>query len=579
MKLWSSVRIPGVSAKRELSAGLTLAAVGIPISMGYSSIAHMPLSTGLWAMILPGIVYAAFGSSRHLVVSADSASAAILGAGLLGLAPEGSQNYVALAGLVAGLTGVFLLLARILRLGFVANFLSRSLLVGLLVGVGISVASGQIPKMLGMSTRAHNPIPIVVSVINHIDEISLPTLIVSLATLTLLVFGRRLKKVSMELVVVVLGIAVVSLGWLHSWSIATVGTMKSGLPSVSWPKVPHGSWPHLIGLALSLSVVILTQSSSVARAFAVRHEERLDVDHDLVGLGLANMASMASGSFVINSSVTKTELSDRLGSQSQRTSLIGAVVALIVVFTMTGPLSQLPAAVLGSVVFFIAVNMTHIGSLVDIYRRRRDEFIVAAVTAISVIVIGMETGILISIALCLLNHIRHGYHPKTGLVGRDDAGHWVLHPLAARVQIQPGIFLYRFQSGLYYANVEQMLVEVRDLCEVTPAPRCICVDVAATVDIDYTTGLVLAQLVEYVNDRQIHFAFVHVIPEVKLQLESAGLVETELLEFDAHLRDVFAKYARGTSRDNAAFEESSTALPDAEYSDKRAEISTTIRSS
>jgi len=542
VKLWSSVRVPGVRLKREIPAGITLAVVGIPISMGYASIAHMPLSTGLYAMVLPAIAYAAIGSSRHLVVSADSASAAILAAGLAGMAPDGSQNYVALAGLVAGLTGVFLLIARLLRLGFVANFLSRTLLAGFLLGVGISVAFSQIPKMLGIATSAHDPVPVVRAIAGHLDAVSIPTLVVSLVTLALLVLGRRLRRGSMEIMVVVTGITLVSLGWLHPWSIATVGNLQSGWPTLSWPRVPSGSFPHLMALALSLSVVIVAQSTSVARSMAVRHHEALDADHDLVGLGAANIAAMVSGTFVVNSSVTKTELGDRLGSQSQWTSLIGAGVAMVAVLTMTGLLSRLPAAILGAVVFFIAANMTHVGSLVDIYRRRRDEFVLAILTALSVLLIGIEAGILISVALCLLNHIRHGYHPKTGLVTRDEDGHWVLHPLTEKSHVEPGIFLYRFQTGLYYANVERMLEEVRDLCGSTPPPRCICVDVSATSEIDYTTGQVLAQLVTYVNDRQIHFAFIHALPEVRDQLAESGLVETEMMEFDARLSEVLMKF-------------------------------------
>jgi MFS superfamily sulfate permease-like transporter len=543
MKFFEAVRIPGIQPRRELAAGLTLGAVSIPISMGYSTIAHMPLATGLYAMILPAIVYAALGSSRHLVLSADSATAAILAAGLTGLAPFESQNYVALAGLVAGLTGVFLLIARILKLGFIANFLSKTLLIGFLFGVGVTVAMSQLPKMLGISTTSSTAVAVVRELSAHVESLSLPTVVVSTLTFAILLIGRKLQRGPIEVLVVVTGIAIAGLGWLRPWSIASVGTLTGGLPHLAWPTVPHGKWPHLFIVALSLSIVILAQSTTVARSYAMRHGERIDHDHDLVGLGFSNLAAMATGAFVVNSSVTKTELGDRLESQSQWPSLISAALAVSVLLLAPGLLSQLPACILATVVFYIAVSMTHISSLFDIYRRRPDEFVVAVITAIAVIAIGIEEGILISVVLCLLNHIRHGYHPKTGLVARDHTGHLVMFPLSERMQVEPGVFLYRFQSALYYANVERMFEEVRLLCDTTPEILCIAVDLSATTDIDYTTGQVLGVLANFVADRRIHFALLHAEPEVQSQLGTSGLTESDFIEFDADLSDLLSKYS------------------------------------
>ena len=538
MELFTGLKpLPRGRIRSEVIAGLSLAAIGIPISMGYCTIAHMPLATGLYTMILPALAYAIFGSSRHLSVSADSASAAILAAGLVGLAPLASQNYVALAGLVAGLTGLMLIIARLFHLGFLANFLSRTLLVGFLLGVGVTIAFGQIPKMLGLSITGHSLWAIVGGIIGDWNLISWPTAAVSGICLAVLLIGTRLKSVPTELVVIILGIAAASFIGLNAYGIQSVGTVHAGLPVLSMPHVPAGAWPHLVATAVSLVVVILAQSSSLARAYAARYDEPFDADHDLVGLGVANFAAMASGAFVVNSSVTKTELTNRLGSRTQWASLVAAAAVLVAVFTITGALSLLPVAVLASVVFWIALGMIHISTLRELFRQRRDEGVIALITAVGVIVLGIEYGILLSILLCLLNHVRHGYNPSNHLLTLDERGAWLLHDVAEQTQAAPGLIIYRFQAALYYANVERFLEDVRSLCTPVP-PERICIDCAAIADVDFTSGEVLLRLTRYVNDLGIHMVFVHVSDEVREQLTESGVVASDMIEFGSHMHDL-----------------------------------------
>ncbi len=547
MELFATLgSLKGGRLRTEVIAGLSLAAVGIPISMGYCTIAHMPLATGLYTMILPAIAYAAFGSSRHLSVSADSASAAILAAGLFGLAPLASQNYVALAGLVAGLTGLILIVARLFHLGFLANFLSRTLLVGFLLGVGVTIAFGQIPKMLGLTLKGSSPLAVVTGVVQYWHLISWPTTLVTAICLAALFVGSRVKHFPAELAVIAIGIVAASMVGLKAYGVKSVGNLHAGLPVLSMPHVPTGAWPHLVGTAISLVVVILAQSSSLARAYAARYDEPFDADHDLIGLGVANFAAMATGTFVVNSSVTKTELSDRLGSRTQWASLVAAVAVLAAVFTITGTLSLLPVAVLASVVFWIALGMIHISTLRELFHQRRDEGVIAVITAAGVILLGIEYGILLSILLCLLNHVRHGYNPSNHLLTIDDRGAWVPHPVEEKAQAAPGLIIYRFQAALYYANVERFLEEVRGLCRPTP-PKAICIDCAAISDVDFTSGEVLNRLTAYVTALGVHMVFVHVSDEVRLQLTESGVVASELVEFGDHMHDLIDLFAgRGT---------------------------------
>ncbi len=531
-----------INLRGEVVAGLSVAAVGIPISIGYASVAHMPLATALYTMILPAIAYTVFGSSRHLVVSADSATAAILAAGLLGLAPAASTNYVALAGLVAGLTGLILLIARIFHLGFIANFLSRTLLAGFLVGVGISIAVQQLPNMLGVAGATGNPIAVLWGLAQHWNEVSVPTVVVSAACLVLLALGLRLKSLPVEFVVIVGGIAIASFIGLQQWHIQTIDHIQGGLPTLALPSVPDGAWPHLLVTALSLVVVILAQSTSLARIYAAKYDEPFDSHHDLVGLGIANLASMASGAFVVNGSVTKTALSDRMGGRTKWAVVISAGVVAIALFTITGFLSRLPAAVLAAVVFWIALGMTHTSTLRALRQQRRDEWLISMATAVAVIALGVEVGVLVSIALCLLNHVRHGYHPKNKLVSFRDDGAQLMHPVSERTEAAPGLFIYRFQAGLYYANVEQLLDDVRSLSGPI-TPRCICIDFSAITDVDFTSGQVLLTMVDRAEKAGIHLAFTHVSDEVAGELRSSGLVESDLLEFGAHVHELLVRYA------------------------------------
>ena len=530
-----------VNIRAEVVAGLSLAAVGIPISMGYASVAQMPLSTALYTMIVPAIAYGIFGSSRHLVVSVDSATAAILAAGLIGLAPAASGNYVALAGLVAGMTGLALLLARIFHLGFIANFLSRTLLAGFLMGVAVSIAFQQLPKMLGIPDVSGTPLAVLWTLLQRWHEVSIPTLVVSAACIVVLLVGTRLKSLPTEFVVIVIGIAVASALGLQQWNIQTVGDIQGGLPVLLMPTVPYGAWPQLITTALSLMVVILAQSTSLARAYAAKYDEPFDAHHDLVGLGVANLASMASGSFVVNGSVTKTAIADRMGSRTKWAVVVSAGVALVVVFMLTGALSRLPAAVLAAVVLWIALGLLQTSTLRLLFRQRRDEWVISIATAAAVILFGVEFGVLSSVGLCLLNHVRHGYHPKNKLVTFGADGRLLIHGLAERHQAAPGLFVYRFQAGLYYANVEQMLDDVRELSG-PDVPRCICIDFSAITDVDFTAGQVLLTMVERATALGIHIAFSHVSDEVANELRASGVAESDLIEFDAHVHALVRRY-------------------------------------
>ena len=362
--------IKGSQVPTEIIAGITLAALAIPEVMGYTKISGTPVITGLYTILIPMALYAIFGSSRHLVVGADSATAAILAAGLVGLASVRSDEYVALAGVLAILVAAFLLLARIARLGFLADFLSSTVLVGFLTGVGIQVAFGQVGGMLGLEVHGHGTLGKILADLQHIGETNFYALGIALAVLVLIVGLKRISPKIPGALIAVIGALVVS--WaldLQSHGVHVLGAIPSGLPSIAMPHIDW-SWDliqKLLPIAFAMFVVILAQSAATSRAFASRYNERFSENTDLVGLGMANIGAGLSGTFVVAGSPTKTQMVDGAGGRTQLTHLTTVLVVLLVLLFLTGPLSYMPEAVLAAIVFLIGLDLIDLKGMKQIF--------------------------------------------------------------------------------------------------------------------------------------------------------------------------------------------------------------------
>jgi sulfate permease, SulP family len=301
----------------DMLAGMTLAALGIPEVLGYAKIAGMPVLTGLYTMLLPMAVFAVLGSSRHLVVAADSATAAILAAALTGLAAVGSERYVRLAGLAALLVGGMLLLARLARLGFAANFLSRTVLVGFLTGVGIQVAAGQLPDMLGVAATGKSTPAKLVDIARALPQVHGADVAVSAGVIVIVLAARWVdRRIAGLLIAVIAAIIVSRAADLARRGVAVLGPVPRGLPHLQLPALGWHDAAGLLGAAASMFVVILAQSAATSRAYAAKYEEAFSEDTDLVGLGAANVAAAFSGTFVVNGSPTKTQIVDSAGGRS-----------------------------------------------------------------------------------------------------------------------------------------------------------------------------------------------------------------------------------------------------------------------
>ncbi|WP_346900786.1 SulP family inorganic anion transporter [uncultured Roseibium sp.] len=500
----------------EILAGLTLAAVAIPEVMGYTKIAGTPVITGLYTMLLPMALFALLGSSRHLVVGADSATAAILATSLAGLAATGSAEYVALAGLIALMVGLLVLVASVARLGFMADFLSRTVLVGFLSGVGIQVAMNSLPGMLGLKIPHASGLEKLALLLPLLSSLNLQAATISLSALILILGFRALSR-SFPGAIVALGL-ITLVSWVFDFSnaVAVVGSVPGGLPDLTLPNVDWSFaliW-QLGPVALAMLVVILAQSAATARAYATRYGEPLDQGMDLSALGLANFGAGLTGTFVVNGSPTKSRIVESAGGRTQLSMLITVGIVVLVLLFFTEILAYLPEAALSALVFLIGIDLIDLKGLKDIYRSRRPEFWVSAVTILVVVIAGVGPGIVLAIVLSLIVHTRHGYHPVNVLLTPETTETWQVQPLKTRAMAAPDLMVYRFTHSMYYANTELMTAEIRDL--VSPAPdglRYFCIDFSCVDDIDFTALEALKSIQEDLAETGIELLFAHTLDD------------------------------------------------------------------
>jgi SulP family sulfate permease len=497
LKLFQGTRpFKPAAALRDAFAGFTLAAMNIPQALGYTKIAGMPVVTGLYTLLLPLVGFAAFGSSRYLVVSADSATAAIFASGVSGMAPAASARYVALAGAVALITAAFLLLARLLELGFIADFLSQTVLVGFLTGVGFQVGIAVLGAMLGLEISASRTLLQLAQVFRRLPQVHLPTLAVSALVVGILILFRRFAPRVPGPLIVVVGAIAASATWNFSaHGIAIIGPVAGGLPHLGFPAVSWRDLSPLMRISASCCIMIITQSAATARVYAARHRQQLDANADLAGLSAANAMAGLSGTFVVNGSPTQTAMVESAGAQGQVAQLAtGAVVALVLLF-LTRPLEYLPRCVLGALVFMIAIQLIKLPTLLAIRRESPGEFALALTTAGVVVAAGVEQGILLAMILSLLRIVGHSYHPHTGVMVLNQLGTWDLDPVAPGRVTEPGLVLYHFGAALFYANANRFAEEVTCLVGQAPSQvRWLIVDAEAITNLDYSAARVVLEV-------------------------------------------------------------------------------------
>ncbi|MCU0283033.1 MAG: SulP family inorganic anion transporter [Candidatus Nanopelagicales bacterium] len=486
--------------RHDIIAGVTVAAIAIPESLGYAKIAGMPIQTGLYCALLPAILFALLGSSRQLVVGADSATAALVAAGAGAVAAAGSTAYASAVGVLGIMTAGFLVLVVLLRLDFLADLISRPVLAGFLSGVGVSLIIGNLPSMLGIEASGTTWDKLVATVTN-LGSLNTTSAALALGTVAvMLLLERRLPKLPAALVALVLLSVVGVLIGAADRGAAMVGSIPAGLPSITVPDFQAGELARMAATAASIAVVVLAQSAAVARSFALKNGYDVSVSQDMSGLAAANLGSAFTGGFAINGSPPRTAAGDGAHSSSQLVNIVMAVVVGLVLLFLTGLFEYIPSAVLDAVVFTIGILLIKWATLREVGRSSRAEFLVAMLTLVVVAFVGVEQGILLAIVVSLIDRLRRQYHPHADVLVSDGSVAARLAPrIALRGALPPGalddVLVYRFGAPLFFANATFFAEQVRALRAGAKHPvRLMVLDCAAMDDIDYTGAQTMAEL-------------------------------------------------------------------------------------
>ncbi len=513
-------------ALRDAAAGLTLASMNAPQVLGYTRIAGTPVVTGLYTVLLPLVGFALFGSSRHLVVAADSATAAIFSSSLSRMAPLASEKYMALVGMLTLLTAGLLILARIFKLGFLADFLSRTALVGFLTGVGIQVGVAMLPDMIGVAAPSHRTLVQAWEVMGGLPHLNTFDLGLSVLVVGAILSGKRFFPHFPTAMVVVVGMIAASAAFdFAGHGVAVIGPVPGGLPLLRWPNVSWAETLALLPVAASCFVMIIAQSAATSRVYALRHGERVDENADILGLAAANAGAAITGAFVVNGSPTQTAMADNAGARSQVAQLTFAAIVVVVLVALTGPLQYLPHSVLASIVFTIAVGMVDIRGLKAILAEGEGEFRLALLAAAAVPGVGVEQGILLAIVLSLVRHVRHSYRPHISILAPNALGRWEPTPAAPGLETAPGLIVYRFAADLFYANVDRFADEARELIAKAPSPvRHFVIDAGALTDIDFSAARTLRDLLTELQAKKIEVVMGRVSADLREDLERHGIV-------------------------------------------------------
>lgn len=514
--------------RHDVMAALVVTAIAIPESLGFAIIVGLPVQAGLYCAILAPIVFAAFTSSRRLVVGADSATAALVAAGAASVAAVGTAAYSDAIGALGVLTALVLLVMALLRFGFLADLISRPVLVGFISGVGVQLIIGKLPEMLGL--HAHGTIvDKLVFTVTHLGNAAWPTVILSLCVVAIVVAGWRWKYPGALLALLLVICSTMVFG-LEKVGIEVVGAVSPGLPHLAVPQMSLPLISQLLPAAISIAIVILAQSLAVIRSSAAKHEEKVNDNQDLMALGLANASSALIGGFAINGSPPRTTAGEMAGGRSQLVNVIMALLVASVLLFATGLFRYVPSASLAAIVFTIGIHLFKYTELRDIWRVRKSEFVIAAIALVAVATLGVRQGVILAVLISLVERLRQQYHPKSEVLVRDQQyAEWAAdrfakgrHPIDA----PPGLLVYRFNDALFFENAGYFHDSVTKLVAGTKSPvKVFVVEASAITDIDYTAARVIGRLVAQLNADDIQFGLAHVSPHLRKLLQNYSLTD------------------------------------------------------
>ena len=519
----------GSNIVRELVAGVTLLAIAIPLNIGYAQIAGLPPTAGLYALIVPTILYALIVSSRQLVASPDAAAAALVASSIGGLAVAGSADYATLALAQAILCGGMFLLLAFFRLGFLANFLSKPILVGFVGGLALDILVSQIAKMLGVTIDSGGEfVDKVVGLVSGIGTTNLISLAISVISVTVLLLGKRFAAaVPWALVVLVVATLMVVIAHLDEAGVSVLGAVPAGPPALTWPIIDWKTWLLLVPSAIALTLVTTAEGLLVSRSYGEKRDYSTSPNRDLFAFGVANVATGASGSFAVGSSTSRTAAMDSAGSRTQLPSLVLAVGTLLLLLFGTALLADIPSPAIGAIVGVAVLPLLGIRDFIALWRADRFEFAIGAVCFLVTLFVGSIPGIVVAFVLALINLAKRAANPAIDVLGSDDDPQSsLLDDTPVGSVTAPGVIVVRMAAPLFFANGTVFSDAVKRAITAPPdgAVQHLVIDMEGVTDVDVTAAEAFEAMTQWLDDNDVTLGFSRLRPPVTDRMRHLGIL-------------------------------------------------------
>ncbi|MCX7019001.1 MAG: sulfate permease [bacterium] len=512
---------------RDIAAGVSVAAIAIPVSIAYAQLAGFKPVVGLYASILPLVAYAIFGSSRQLMVNPDSATCAMIAAVLHPLAAQTDQQYIGFSIVLTIIAGVLCLVGGIARLGFVADFLSYPVLVGYLNGIALSIIGSQLGRLLGVSIEGHEFFEQVRDALDKLKNVQPLTIGLGVAIIVLMFAMKRYaRRIPAPLVgVVAAGVLAWACG-LGQHGVSLLGPVPPGLPSLHIPKLTHPQFTHLAMGALGVVIVSFCSGMLTARGFAAKNHYDLDANQEFIAFGFANITSGLSSGFMVTGADSRTAINDMMGGKTQLVGVVAAASMAVVLFFLTGPMAYVPETALAGVLVVGAVGLVDLGTLRRISRISPVEFWLSIITSLSVITVGVFPAIVIAISFSMLNILRNMSRPHENILARmpNVSGLIEVKGFPVSCASGQGIVVYRFDAPLLFFNCDHFKGRVRDILGgISPAPRHLIFDAEASPLLDTTAAKMLYELNKELAQQGISLSIARCQGRFLGMLERSGL--------------------------------------------------------
>ena len=514
--------------RSDIISGVTVWGVMVPVAMAYAQMAGLPPEVGLYTAFAALLGYAIFSTSRQLKVTASSTMAVMSAAVVGAMAAGDATRYAALTAALALTVGVILLLAGIVRLGFISDFLSKSVITGFVFGLALVIAIGQLPKLLGLPSGQGDFFEQCYQLITNLSQIKPYTLVVGVSALVVIFLIKRFfPRLPSGLVALVLGILAVSIFNLDEYGVSIVGAIPTGLPTPGLPQVSLGDLPYLITGAIGIVFLAVGESLGSARSFAAKHRYEINPDQELIALGTANISAGLFQGFTVDASLSSSATADEAGARTQLSSIVTAVLIIVTLLVLAPLFYNLPNAVLGAIVIASVIGLMDVAELRRFYASNRVDFVLAVVALFGVLTTDVLTGLLIAVFLSLLIILYRASRPYVAVLGKVPGqeatyGDVARHPENMQV---PGLLIVRLDAPLYFLNANVARGQILGLVTASqPPPRAILFDLGASADLDVASLDMLKNLVRELEEAGVDVLLAEVRGKVRDRLRKASVM-------------------------------------------------------